>query len=66
MVLELMSYEYTCQICGEELNGDTVDGLVVAAKRHYANQHGMLNQPGERDTNLRYDEEDIREDIEEE
>lgn len=59
-----MSYSYTCRICGEELNGDSKDGLVVAAGQHYMNQHGIQYDAGEREANLRYSEDDIREDIE--
>ena len=61
-----MSYLYTCTICGDEFNGDSEDGLVVAAKQHYTNQHGIQYEAGQREANLQYSEDDIREDIEKE
>jgi hypothetical protein len=61
-----MGYIYNCSICGEKFTGDSEDGLVVAAKQHYMNQHGIQYESGEREANLQYSEDDIREDIGEE
>ena len=59
-----MSYLYTCSICGDILTGDSKEGLAVAAKQHYMNQHGIQYDAGEREANLQYSEDDIKEDIE--
>lgn len=61
-----MSYIYTCNICGDEFTGDTKDGLAVAAKQHYTNQHGIQYESGPREAKLQYSEDDIRQEIEEE
>jgi len=61
-----MSYQYSCTICGEEFTGDSEDGLVVAVKQYYMNPHSIQYEAGEREANLQYSEDDIRENIEEE
>lgn len=60
-----MGYLYTCNICGDEFNGDTENGLVMAVKQHYMNQHGIQYDAGEREANVQYSEDDIQDDIEE-
>jgi|GEM_PF-619480 len=60
-----MTYTYTCRMCGENLSGDSKDGLVIAAQQHYVNQHGLQHETDIEPTGIEFDEDTIRSDINE-
>lgn len=61
-----MVFTYECRICGEKLSGKSRNGLVIAAERHYTNQHNLQHETDVEPTSIELDEKTIREDIEEE
>lgn len=61
-----MVYTYTCRMCGDQLSGNSKDGLVIAAEQHYVNQHGLQHGTDVEPTGIEFDEETIRSDIKEE
>lgn len=61
-----MTYVYRCRICSDEVSGDSENGVVIAAERHYVNQHGLQHGTDVEPSGIEFDEEAIREDIEQE
>ena len=52
-------------MCGDELTGDSKDGLIIAAEQHYFNQHGLQHSTDVTPTGIEVDDDAIRQDIEE-
>jgi len=55
-----MAYEYTCQICGLSMEGDTEDGLVQEVQMHLKNSHSMQQSRDVTEPNLAHEEDEIR------
>ncbi len=47
------------------MKGDTEDGVVQTAKHHYVNQHGLSQRTDRRTPRGKYNDEEIKEEIEE-
>lgn len=60
-----MTYEYTCDICGREMESDEEKGLVSRVKNHLKTDHGLVRETDVSNPNIAYEEEEIRERIEE-
>ncbi len=60
-----MTYSYTCGLCGEVIESDTVDHVVSPAQRHFVNGHGLQHETDVEPTGIEMDEEAIREEVEE-
>jgi hypothetical protein len=58
-------YEWTCRMCGETHEGETVRGLVISAQIHYINFHGLLHETDVETSGIEWDVKAIKEDIEE-
>ncbi len=60
-----MVYRYTCGLCGEVIESDTVDHVVSLAQRHFTNDHGLQHETDVEPTGIEMDEEAIREEVKE-
>lgn len=60
-----MTYHYTCDICGREMEAGEEDGLVSRAQNHLKNDHGLVRERDVSEPNIAYEEEELRERIEE-
>jgi len=57
----LFIYRYICDICGDEIDGETVNGLVETAQNHLVNVHGLQDSEDVAPTNLVQNEELLKE-----
>lgn len=60
-----MSYSYTCEICGREMEGDDEDGLVARAQQHLKSDHNLVRERDVSNPNIAYEQEELRQRIEE-
>lgn len=61
----MTDYRYVCRLCGEVIESDEKEGLVITAQMHYSNQHGLQHDTDVEPTGIEMDEQAIKERIEE-
>lgn len=54
-------YRYICDICGNEIDGKSVDGVVETAQNHLVNVHGLQDSEDVTPPTLAQNEELLRE-----
>ena len=58
-------YRYTCDICGSEIDGDSVESVVDTAQSHLVNVHGLDDTSDITEPSLARQEEKLRERVKE-